>query len=176
MGLLKRFAGITPLTMTKTMRQTGRLKEAMESVRDGDVLKGHDILTELGMVHELPLDQLAQKAADLYLEWSAKGQDVPVISPTHAQAAEIAAKIRQGLRARGDLTGEDRIVRRLVSLDWSPAQLKDARKHGVEEGIVLLRYGAYREEKQALAVGDLVKTIMGGRTKDGKHSFAAAKI
>src|SRR5262249_16992996 len=79
-------------------------------------------------------------------------------------------KIRQGLKARGELTGEDRIVRRLVNLGWSPAQLKDAKQHGVEEeGVVLLRYGAYREDTQALAVGDLVKTSMGGKTKDGRQ-------
>jgi conjugative relaxase-like TrwC/TraI family protein len=170
-GLLVRFGGIAPITMTKTMRQTGRLKDAMEAIRDGDVLKGHDILTELGMVHEIPLDQLTQKAADRYLEWSAKGKAVPVISPTWAQADDIAARIRVGLRERGNLTGEDRTVRRLVNLNWSPAQIEDARENGVEDGVVLLRYGAYREETQSLAAGDLVKTTMGGKTKDGRHAL-----
>jgi hypothetical protein len=176
MGMLRRLAGVEPITMTKTMRQQGRLKEGMESIRDGDVLKGHDILTELGMVHELPLEDLTRKAADLYLQWSAGGETVPVISPTHAQAAEIAAKIREGLRARGDLKGEEQIVRRLVNLNWTPAQIKDARKHGVEEGVVLLRYGAYREDTQALAVGDLVKTTIGGTSKDGRKLRAGKKF
>ncbi|HLJ92762.1 MAG TPA: MobF family relaxase [Gemmataceae bacterium] len=171
MALVVRFGGVTPITMTKTMRQTGKLKEAMEAIRDGNVLKGHDILNGLGFVHEMPLDQLAQKAADLYLRWSAQGKDVPVISPTWAQAEEIAGKIRSGLRARGDLEGRDRIVRRLINLNWSPAQIKDARTSGAEEGVTLLRYGAYREDTQALAVGDQVKTTMGGRTKDGKHTL-----
>jgi len=170
MGLLTRYGGVTPITMTKTMRQEGRLKDAMEAIRDGNTLKGHDILSELGFVHQLPLEQLAQKAADLYLQWSAKGADVPVISPTHAQADEIAEKIRKGLRERGDITGEDWVVRRLVNLNWSPAQLKDAREHGAE-GVTLLRYGAYREETQPLAAGDLVRTTMGGKTKDGKHTL-----
>ena len=175
MRLLK-LAGVEPITMTKTMRQQGRLKDAMERIRDGQALDGHDILSELGMVHELPLADLAQKAADLYLQWSAKGEQVPVVSPTHAQAAEIAAKIREGLRARGDLKGEDQPVRRLVNLNWTPAQVKDVRKHGVEPGVVLLRYGAYREETQHLAVGDLVKTTMGGKAKDGKKLRAGKKF
>jgi conjugative relaxase-like TrwC/TraI family protein len=170
MGVLTRYGGVTPITMTKTMRQEGRLKEAMEAIRDGKTLKGHDILGELGFVHQLPLEQLTQKAAELYLQWSAKGADVPVISPTHAQAGEIAARIREGLRERGDITGEERVVRRLVNLNWSPAQLKDAREHGAED-VTLLRYGAYREETQALAVGDRVRTTMGGKTKDGKHTL-----
>ena len=172
--LLVRFGSITPITMTRTMRQSGRLKDAMEAIRDGNVLKGHDILTELGMVHGIPMDQATQKAADLYLEWSAKGKEVPVISPTWAQADDIAARIRVGLRERGDLKGDDRIVRRLVNLNWSPAQIQDARENGVEDGVVLLRYGAYREATQALAVGDLVKTTMGGKTKDGQ-AYAAQR-
>jgi conjugative relaxase-like TrwC/TraI family protein len=171
MTLLARHGGVKPFTMSRTMRQQGRLKEAMEAIRDGDVLGGHDILTELGMVRETPLDRLTQTAADTYLNWTARGGFVPVISPTHAQADDIAERIRAGLRARGDLTGDDRTVRRLVDLQWSPAQLKDAKKHGAGEGIVLTRYGAYRDDTQALAAGDLVRTTMGGKTKDGKHAL-----
>jgi conjugative relaxase-like TrwC/TraI family protein len=173
--LTSRFTGVVPITMTKTMRQQGKLKDAMEMIRDGvsgsahKLLKGHDMLNALGCVQEQPLDQLTQKAAELYLNWTAKGDEVPVVSPTHAQAAEIALKIRQGLLARGDLKGEDRELRRLVDLQWSPAQRKEAKEHGPEEGVVLTRYGAYREETQALAVGDLVRTTMGGKTRDGKH-------
>ncbi len=166
--LSSRFTGLVPITMKKTMRQKGRLKEAMESIRDGQVLKGHDMLCELGHVREIPLDQLTQTAADLYLEWSAKGDHVPVISPTHAQAAEIASRIRQGLRERGDIKGEEHILRRLVNVAWSPAQLKEAKERGAE-GVVLTRYAAYVEEAQTLAVGDLVRTTMGGKTKNGKH-------
>ena len=172
--LLNRYSSIVPITMQKTMRQQGRLKEAMEAIRDGKVLDGHDTLKQLGMVHELPLAELTQKAAELYLEWSAKGENVPVISPTWAQANEIAAKIRQGLRERGELTGEDRTVRRLVNLNWSPAQIADARKHGGGD-VILDRYGAYREDTQVMAAGERVRTTMGGQTKDGKHRLRAGQ-
>ena len=47
--LAGRFTGIEPITMKKTMRQQGRLKEAMEAIREGKVLKGHDMLRELGV-------------------------------------------------------------------------------------------------------------------------------
>src|SRR5262249_1466437 len=129
--LLTQYCGIVPISMKKTMRQKGKLKEAMELIRDDKVLKGFDILNGLGMVHELPASELTQKAADLYLAWSAKGDYVPVVSPTHIQADEIAAKIRQGLRERGDLKGEDHTVRKLVNLGWSQPQRAEARKQGV---------------------------------------------
>src|SRR5579884_1915311 len=168
LGLLYRYSGISPITMTETMRQQGKLKEAMEIIRDGQVLKGHDMLQELGMVHEVPLAQLTQRAAELYLQWMAKGDHVPVISPTWQQADDITEKIRRGLKERGELTGDEQIVRRLVNLHWSPAQIEDARKHGGGE-VTLLRNGAYREDTLPLAVGERVKTSMGGQTKDGKH-------
>jgi conjugative relaxase-like TrwC/TraI family protein len=174
LGLLYRYAGVTPITMTRTMRQQGKLKEAMEVIRDGQVLKGHDMLQQLSMVHEVPLAQLTQRAAELYLQWTAKGDHVPVISPTWAQADDITEKIRQGLKERGELAGEDRSVRRLVNLHWSPAQMEDARKHGGGEA-TLLRNGAYREETLPLAVGERVKTSMGGQTKDGKHRLRAGQ-
>lgn len=164
--LLTQHAGIKPIAMTKTMRQKGRLKGAMEDIREGKELKAHDTLKDLGMVHELPLDELAQKAADLYLAWTAKGDAVPVISPTHVQADEIAARIREGLRDRGEITGPDVTVRKLVNLGWSKAQIEDAKENGAE-GVILTRYGAFREETQSLAAGDLVRTTRGGKTKDG---------
>ncbi len=189
MELLTRFAGVTPFTMTKTMRQSGRLKQAMELIRDGGrgVLQGHDLLVELGMVHQVSADGLTQRAADLYLEWTKvdrgqkkrwakKSELVPVISPTHAQADEIAEKIRAGLRERGDLKGKERTARRLVNLNWSPAQMRDAREHGAGEGVVLTRYGAYREATQPLAVGDRVRTTMGGTAKDGRTIRSGRKF
>jgi conjugative relaxase-like TrwC/TraI family protein len=175
MTLLTRFAGIESITMKKTMRQSGKLKIAMEAIRDDDVLKGHDVLSELGMVHEMPLVELVQKAADLYLDWTKNGESVPVISPTHAQADELAEKIRDGLKARGDLKGKDHEVRKLTNLNWSPAQLKHARENGAE-GVVLLPYGAYAEEKQSLAKGDRVRTTMGGTSTTGKRIRAGRKF
>jgi conjugative relaxase-like TrwC/TraI family protein len=171
MELLTKFAGVKPITMSKTMRQQGKLKAAMEDIRAGKVLQGHDALTDLGMVHTVSHDQLCQRAAELYLEWSAGGEFVPVISPTHAQADDIAARIREGLREHGDLRGEEHRVRRLINLQWSPAQIRDAREGGAE-GVVLLRYGAYADAVQSFAAGDLVRTTMGGKTKDG-HTLRA---
>src|SRR5262249_9134960 len=133
-------------------------------------LEGHDILNELGMVRELPQDKLAQAAADLYLKWTAGSKDpVPVIVPTWALAEDVAGRIPAGLRQPGDLKGDDQKVRRLVTLQWTPAQVEEAREHGAAPGVVLTRYGAYRDDTQLLAVGDCVRTTMGGKSKDGKH-------
>ena len=173
MQLLIKYSGIKPITMTKTMRQKGKLRQAMDAIRDDRELAGHDILTELGMVHELPADQLAAKASELYLKWTETGNFVPVIAPTHALGDEIAAGIRKGLRKRGDLTGEDHAMKRLMPLHWSPAQVRESKKRGLPEGVAIVGGNAYREMQQHLAVGDLVRTMVQGRTKDGKHRFKA---
>src|SRR5262249_4927483 len=84
--LTSRFTGVVPITMTKTRGQAGSFKEAMEAIRGGKVWDGHDMLSERRCVRGLPLSELTQKAADLCLEWTPKGEQVPVISPPHAQA------------------------------------------------------------------------------------------
>src|SRR5262249_21047636 len=96
------------------------------------------------------------------------GEKVPVISPTHAQADEIAAMIRQGLKGRKELTGDDQTLRRLVRLGWAPPQIEEAREGGAEGG-GCTQYGALLGDTQVLATGDRVRTTMGGKTKDGRH-------
>lgn len=76
--------------------------------------------------HQLTQTSTSSRSPNLHstkrthLRWTAKGDYVPVVSPTHAQADEIARLIRDSRQAHGELTGEEHVIRRLVNLNMSP--------------------------------------------------------
>ncbi len=104
---------------------------------------------------------------DDYLTALHDGKSALVISPTHAAGDKLSAAIRDRLRAEGKL-GEDRTFKQLVPLHYTEAQLKEARKHP-EPGVLLTRFGAYRQDTLALAPGDLIRTTAGVKDIAGKR-------
>jgi len=52
-------------------------------------------------------------------------------------ADEIAEKIQGWPSGARNLKGEDHVIRRLVNLGWSPAEIKDAKENGAPDGVVL---------------------------------------
>lgn len=117
-----------------------------------------------------------------------------VVSPTHAEGERITDAIRTGLKAQGKL-GDERIVKGWVPIHLTDAQKADATEYeagdllqfhqnapgykkssrliigeGVEPPTELAkRFEAYRPTQFALAVGDRVRIMAGGKTKDGKR-------
>jgi hypothetical protein len=60
-----------------------------------------------------------------HLEALAKGQRSLVVSPTHAEAQNVADKIRESLRERSTIGAEERMLRRLVNTGWTYAKRRD---------------------------------------------------
>ncbi|MEZ6121201.1 MAG: MobF family relaxase [Pirellulaceae bacterium] len=63
LGLLDRYAGVTPIQVNTIRRQQGRYKEAINSMSEGDLLRGFDQLDELGWVHEIEDEDRDQRIA-----------------------------------------------------------------------------------------------------------------
>jgi hypothetical protein len=61
-----------------------------------------------------------------HLEALAQGQSSLVVSPTHAEAKNVADKIRSSLRECGAIGADERIVQRLVNTGWTYAERRDA--------------------------------------------------
>ena len=128
--LLEAEAGLKPAEVTAVVRQRGDYRRAVELLAAGDVAGGFDCLDKLGAIREVPdrEDRHATLAGD-YLAAAAAGRTVLVVSPTHAEGEAVTTRIRDALRERGDLGGDERAVTRLRSLNWTEAQRGDDAAH-----------------------------------------------
>jgi ATP-dependent exoDNAse (exonuclease V) alpha subunit len=185
MKLMRREAGVRTFELTDIKRQQGEYKAAVEAIRRGDLAAGHRKLKEQGFVHEVPQAELFDRAAELYVRWAKEDGYVPVATLTHVEADALTERIRarlkretigEGKKARPMLPEEERPVVSYFNLGWSDAQIKDARKHGAPDEVVLLKDGAYRKDLIPLAVDDLVRVSMGGKTKDGQHKLTTGRL
>jgi len=198
--LLEDSAGLKVAEVTEIVRQDGEYKKAAQALSEGRIEEGFEELHKLGWIKQVPDEERYRELADAYLSAAAekkkdgKSKSALVVSPTHAEAAQITQAIRDGLKARGKLKDE-----RIVT-GWIPAHLTDAQKAdateyepgdllqfyqnapGFKKGSRLIvnegdklptdlaaRFEVYRPTQLSLAVGDAVRVTAGGKTKDGKH-------
>jgi conjugative relaxase-like TrwC/TraI family protein len=167
--ILADHAGLPVAELTDIKRQRGDYRTAIERLANGEAAEGFDQLDRLGWVLEVPQAERYQHLAAAYLATIEGGESAIIVSPTHAEGRLIARQVRRGLRQSGKLRGEDREFATFTNLNFTQAQLADARERGGEAGMVIDQYGAYREEPTTIASGDLVRITRGGKTADGKH-------
>lgn len=89
--------------VTTIRRQQGAYKEAVESFAEGRVAEGFERLDAMGAIREVAdEDRHNQLAAD-YLQALKDGVSALVISPTHAEGAQVTEVIRDELKAAGKI-------------------------------------------------------------------------
>jgi conjugative relaxase-like TrwC/TraI family protein len=196
LGLLDRYAGITPIQIETIRRQQGEYREAIAAMAGGQLQQGFDRLDRLGWVHELDNDIRDRRIANDYANTVMAEESALVVSPTHREAEHLCAAIRETLRERGKITGPDHQVQALVPLHLTlgerqdPAFLREGdvvvfhqNSKGNRKGSRMTigntiskaptdqaeRFSVYRPSALSLAVGDKLRITAGGLTKDRKH-------
>jgi len=189
------------------LRQQGDYKLAVEALSEGRAAEAFKELDKLGWIKEVQGSERYEQLAAGYLaavqekKRSGERKSALVVSPTHAEAAQITSAIRQGLKAQGKLDNE-----RIVDA-WIPAHLTEAEKSDptvyepgdllqfhqnapgyqkaarliISEGVeaptqLAKRFDVYRPARLALAVGDRIRITAGGKTKDGKHRLSNGSL
>ena len=205
--LLEERAGLPVAEVTEILRQQGDYKKAAKALSEGRTEEAFDELDKLGWIKQQGEGDRNQLLAAAYLSavTEKKGggeyKSALVVSPTHAEGDQITAAIREGLKARGSLSGE-----RLIDA-WVPAHLTDAQKtdateyepgdlvqfqqnaKGFKKGSRLIvsegetppidqanRFEVYRSVQLALGIGDRIHITAGGKTKDGKHRLSNGSL
>ena len=205
--LLEERAGLPVAEVTEILRQQGDYKKAAKALSEGRTEEAFDELDKLGWIKQQGEGDRNQLLAAAYLSavTEKKGggeyKSALVASPTHAEGDQITAAIREGLKARGSLSGE-----RLIDA-WVPAHLTDAQKtdateyepgdlvqfqqnaKGFKKGSRLIvsegetppidqanRFEVYRSVQLALGIGDRIHITAGGKTKDGKHRLSNGSL
>ena len=171
-------AGLKVGVLAEIVRQTTPMyKAACARLAEHDTAGGLKLLDAMGAIREAQEPYRTEALVIDYMEAVRDGKSVLVVTPTHAEAAAVTAGVRAALREYGTLTGEERAFDRLVNLNWTPAELKAARAdpdspqaQAVRDGgLTLTRYGAYRPEHLALAVGDHIRATAGFTDTRGKR-------
>lgn len=137
--VLEHLAGLPVASLTDIRRQDGRYKEAVAAIDRGDILAGHDILTDLGWVKETgPFDRNRPLVEDYLEAVRTRKSDgemttVLVVAPTHKEGDEITAELRVELKRRGLIGGEERVFPALKPLQWTEAERGDIDRYSGEE-------------------------------------------
>ena len=89
--VLQQYARLPLAELKDIKRQKGQYKEAVAAIQNGDILKGHDILAELGCVRQVEGNR---EVVDDYLAAIKAGKSALIVAPTHAQGDDITQGIR----------------------------------------------------------------------------------
>ena len=107
-------------------------------------------------VHEVPYEELGEKAAQTWLELDPEVRDrTLLLAPTHALRAEINETVREALAAEGVLRGKALRIERLVSLGMTRAEKADVRNYRDGDTVVfhqdLVNYRVKKDEVLTVA-------------------------
>ena len=122
-------AGMTTAVMNDIRRQRNpNLRRAVNAVLAGDPGEAVELLG--GSVHEVPYEELAEKAAEAWLELGPEARErTLLVAPTHELRAGINTAVREALAAEGVLRGRALRIERLVNLGMTRAEKADARNY-----------------------------------------------
>jgi conjugative relaxase-like TrwC/TraI family protein len=125
---LQQYAHAPVFRLTTIRRQKDpAYREAVALLAAGEARKAFDAFARLGAVHEnRDARALLKQAADDYVRTVTAGQSCLVISPVWSEIHAFTDEVRTRLKARGAITGPERTVPTVFSLQWTRAQLRRA--------------------------------------------------
>ena len=129
-------AGMTTAVMDEILRQREpKLRAAVNAAQEGEPGEAVELLGS--SVHEVPWDELGQKAAETWLALDADMRSrTLLVAPTHELRAEINAAVREALAAEGVLRGRALRIERLVGLGMTRAEKADVRNYREGDTVV----------------------------------------
>ena len=128
--LLEQHAGLQAAELKEIWRQKADSHKAVVAdLRAGDLEHAFKQLNKLGMLRELAPEDRHEALATDYVDAIKEGKTALVISPTHIEGERVTMRIRERLKAAGELRGEEREFVQLKNLQWTEAQRGDTRNY-----------------------------------------------
>lgn len=152
--LLEAEGGLTYARLTENRRQRDdKYREAVDLIGSGDAekaMKGMKTLDKKGWVVEIKdADKRQDFLVGQFLKASDEGASALIVGTTNKEGDEITARLREELKARGKITGEERQFASRHSTAWTDAQKADSRNY--QPGMVVEFHkavsGVRRQEK-----------------------------
>lgn len=198
--LLETIAGLKVAHVSGIRRQRGSYLEVVKLLSAGKAAEGFAKLDALGWVKTLSADDgylpVARDFVDKLQASRGKPDGVAIVCPTHSEGQKIVTAVREEMRRRGLIHGEERTFTRWVPTQWTEAQRGDRDGYSGEEYIQLHRnsgefkagqrvraadmlrakrppspahFAVYRESSIAFAAGDIIRITANGKAKTGQR-------
>jgi conjugative relaxase-like TrwC/TraI family protein len=192
--LLEEQAGLRPAEIKDIQRQSGEYKQAIQALSEGRTMDGFRQLDDLNWIREVSEADRYKLLASDYIRTTGEGHSALIVSPTHREAERITAEVREQLKAKRLLGGEERRFAVLENANLTQAERADAvnyvpgdvlvfhqnakgfqKGQRVEVGAKPLpldqaaRFQAFHAGFLDIAPGDTVRATQNGMTADGKH-------
>ncbi|QDU98589.1 MobF family relaxase [Lignipirellula cremea] len=148
MRLLETEAGLSVARVEAIQRQKGRYRQAVELISRGNevvdarsgktgLTAGFDMLDAMGKVKEIAAEDRYLQLAESYLTNEAKGRSTLIVAPTHAEAAQATAEIRERLQRDGKLSTDEQTFTQFRSLNLSQAEKGEAATYADQKGVIV---------------------------------------
>ena len=127
MRILQDKAKLKTATVHKIMRQKPqKYRKAVEKLAAGQTLEGYQAFNRMGAVKEIPdHEERLNQIADDYVSSITKNRSALIVSPTHLEGEKINEVVREKLRAKGRIQGNERSFDTLKNLSFTESQKKD---------------------------------------------------
>jgi ATP-dependent exoDNAse (exonuclease V) alpha subunit len=126
--VLERAGAVAQAALTKIFRQQiTALRDAIYDLSTGSTESGFDKLEAFGAVHEVEENvERLEAIASRHIAALKEGKSSLIVAPTHSECRAIACVVRDRQRNDGSLSGEEHTIRRLVKLNLTESQRRDA--------------------------------------------------
>jgi conjugative relaxase-like TrwC/TraI family protein len=111
-------------------------REAVKAAAEGNVAGSFARLEEIGAVVETAPNEMRERIVRAYLDLSVRGESAIVVSQTRFEVSALNESIREELRSRGSINGQDQSVSTLNALDLTDAQKLDGRHYPADHVVV----------------------------------------
>jgi conjugative relaxase-like TrwC/TraI family protein len=149
---IERYSGVRAAELSEIRRQDSRrgrtvserkriklYREAVEAAAKRDLPQSFRKLEELNAITECGSNELNERLTNAYLESVTSGQSAIVVSQTRAEVSAVNDAIRERLRQRGLLSGNESRITALEQVDLTTAQKLDLRHYASGSVVVFNR-------------------------------------
>lgn len=141
---LQQYAQVPTAHLTRIRRQRDpALRRAVTLLARGDARAAFDEFRRLGAVREVRSETaLHRAAAEDYVRTTGAGHSCLVISPVWSEIHAFTATVRAQLRSAGRLSGPDRTMPTVFSLQWTRAQHRRLEQYSPGDALTFHRAAA----------------------------------
>jgi conjugative relaxase-like TrwC/TraI family protein len=152
--ILEKEGGIKYSQLTENQRQRdSKYREAVDLIGSGDARKaarGMKLLDKKGWIVEMrDANERHDYLVRQFLKASDDGATGLIVGTTNREGEAITTRLREELKARGRITGEEKLFPSRIATHWTDAEKRDARNY--REGMVVEFHkampGVRRQEK-----------------------------